>query len=73
LTCLEHCLQKLPPPDRDLLLAYYQGTGSAKIENRQQLAARFGISLKTLRNKTSRLRSDLALCVRNCLQGTRTP
>jgi DNA-directed RNA polymerase specialized sigma24 family protein len=73
LTCLEHCLQKLPPPDRDLLLAYYQGTGSAKIENRQELAARFGISLKTLRNKTSRLRSDLALCVRNCLQGTRTP
>lgn len=67
LTCLERCLQTLPPKDRDLMLAYYQGTGSTKIENRQDLAAQYGISLKTLRNKTSRLRCELAVCVRNCL------
>mgnify|MGYP000893565519 CR=1 FL=1 len=69
LNCLEKCLLKLPPQDRDLMLAYYQGTGSAKIENRQDLATQFGISLKTLRNKTSKLRSELATCVRNCLAG----
>ncbi|HEX4946261.1 MAG TPA: sigma-70 family RNA polymerase sigma factor [Blastocatellia bacterium] len=72
LLCLETCLQKLPKKDRDLMLAYYQGTGSGKIENRQEIAAQFGISLKTLRNKTSRLRSELAICVRYCLAAKRT-
>lgn len=72
LLCLETCLQKLPEKDRDLMLAYYQGTGSAKIENRQEIAAQFGISLKTLRNKTSRLRGELAICVRYCLTAKRT-
>lgn len=72
LICLERCLQTLPPKDRDLMLAYYQGTGSAKIENRQDLAAQFGISLKTLRNKTSHLRSALAICVRACLDSKKT-
>ncbi|MBL8203259.1 MAG: hypothetical protein JNM09_03455 [Blastocatellia bacterium] len=67
LRCLESCLQRLPSQDRDLMLAYYQGTGGAKIENRQDLAARFGITLKTLRNKTSLLRGELALCLHRCL------
>jgi DNA-directed RNA polymerase specialized sigma24 family protein len=67
LHCLEICLQKLAAPDRELLIAYYQGTGSAKIENRQDLANRFRITLKTLRNKTSKLRSGLVECVRRCL------
>ncbi|MBS1811743.1 MAG: hypothetical protein JST84_26515 [Acidobacteria bacterium] len=67
LQCLELCLQKLPAKDRKLLLAYYQGTGSAKIENRQELAAQFNISLKTLRNKTSKLRGDIAECVKKRL------
>ena len=70
LQCLGRCLQALPTPDRELLLAYYQGAGSAKIENRQELAAHFNISMKTLRNKTSKLRVGLAGCVQNCLRGT---
>ena len=68
LNCLQNCLQKLSPPDRELVIEYYQGTGSAKIENRQDMAERFGIALKTLRNKTSKLRSELAECARHCLK-----
>jgi DNA-directed RNA polymerase specialized sigma24 family protein len=70
LQCLGRCLQKLSAADRELMLAYYQGTGSDKIENRQELAAHFNISLKTLRNKTSRLRGQIAECVKHCLTGT---
>ncbi|MFN7929585.1 MAG: hypothetical protein U0Y68_16895 [Blastocatellia bacterium] len=68
LQCLGRCLQSLTAADRELLLAYYQGTGSNKIENRQALAAYFQISLKTLRNKTSKLRGQLAECVKECLR-----
>lgn len=68
LQCLEYCLQQLSPRDRDLIIAYYQGTGSAKIENRQKLAAQFGISLKTLRNKTTQLRNQLSECGKKCLK-----
>lgn len=71
LQCLGRCLQSLSASDRELLLAYYQGAGSAKIENRQELATHFNISLKTLRNKTSKLRTLLAECVRNCMRGAK--
>ncbi len=67
LTHLKRCLESLATKDRELLVAYYQDTGSAKIENRLALAERFGISLKTLRNKTVLLRGKLANCVRNAL------
>lgn len=70
LYCLEQCLQKLSVGDRELMIEYYQGTGSIKLENRQELTVRFGITHKTLRNKTSTLRRVLAVCVRDCLDAT---
>jgi DNA-directed RNA polymerase specialized sigma24 family protein len=66
LHCLDRCLQKLSPADRELIIAYYQGSGATKIENRHALAARYGMTLKALRNKTSRLRAQLAECVSRC-------
>ncbi len=68
LACLEKCLQWLTPQERELIIEYYQGTGGEKIENRQALAARFGISLKTLRNKTTLLRNSIADGVRDCME-----
>jgi RNA polymerase sigma factor (sigma-70 family) len=66
-THLNRCLQNMAPKDRELLVEYYQDSGAVKIENRQVLAERFGISLKTLRNKTALLRAKLANCVKNTL------
>jgi RNA polymerase sigma factor (sigma-70 family) len=65
--CLNQCLGKLPLKDRELIIGYYQGAGGAKIENRQALAERHGISPKTLRNKTTLLRARITDCVSNCL------
>ena len=68
LVCLEKCLHRLSPQDREMIVEYYQGTGGEKIESRLALAERFGISLKTLRNKTTLLRNRISDCVRDCLE-----
>lgn len=61
---LEHCLQQLSAKDSELILAYYNDFDQAKIEHRQILAARFNITMKTLRNKTTLLRAKLAECMK---------
>ena len=66
--CLEECLRKLPAEDRELILLYYQGEKSEKIENRKRLTDRFNASLNTLRMRTLRLREKLLACVETCLQ-----
>ena len=67
LDCLEKCLQKLSPQQRQLIEDYYQGEGWAKIEKRKQLAARMGISISDLRIRAHRLRQKLVECVRSCI------
>lgn len=66
--CLEQCLRKLPTEDRELILLYYQGDKSEKIENRKRLTDRFNASLNTLRMRALRLREKLLACVETCLQ-----
>ncbi len=71
LTNLNRCLENLSPRDRELLIEYYQDAGAARIENRQALAEHYGISLKTLRNKTTLLRAAMADCLRRGLGSLR--
>ncbi len=66
LACLRQCLNKLSPEDRALLQEYHQGQGQEKIRHRQDLAARLGITIPSLRNRTCRLRDRLAACIRSC-------
>lgn len=65
--CLTHCLQNFSPAEQELLISYYHGQGSAKMENRLELAARFGVSPKTLRNRTCLLRAKLLEHMKKCL------
>ena len=64
--CLEKCLERLDPGDRELVVSYYRFSGGEKIENRKRLAAQLGLSSNTLRQKVARLRSRLADCVTGC-------
>ena len=66
--CLEGCLHKLTPDNRELILHYYQGEKSAKIENRKSLTDRFKVPINTLRMRALRLREKLQECVEACLQ-----
>lgn len=66
--CLNSCLQKLSPESRKLIVDYYAKEKQAKIDNRNELAQRLGISLETLRVKVYRIRVSLQECIERCLE-----
>lgn len=66
--CLDACMARLPPEQRELILRYYQGDQRAKIEHRRRLAEELGIALNALRIRMHRLRTTLEKCVRACLE-----
>jgi DNA-directed RNA polymerase specialized sigma24 family protein len=68
LHCLEQCLQGLESGDRELIGEYYHGEQRAKIENRQRLAARFGLTANALTIRACRIRARLENCVRQCME-----
>lgn len=65
--CLRMCLERLESKDRDLVLAYYQKDGQAKIDLRRELADDRGIDTNALRVKMHRIRGSLAKCIESCL------
>jgi DNA-directed RNA polymerase specialized sigma24 family protein len=80
LECLRHCLGKIPPDQRDLLLRYYQGKdhqgkdhqgkdhqGEGNIRNRKALSSELNIPLNALRIRVHRVRRKIEDCVQGCL------
>jgi DNA-directed RNA polymerase specialized sigma24 family protein len=67
LNCLQNCLQTLSPDNRELILQYYQGEKSEKIQNRKKLMDRLGVPVNTLRMRALRLRERLQGCVEECM------
>lgn len=68
LSCLEHCLEDISYQNRDLIVGYYVGEKSQKINNRKRLAAELDIAPANLRLRAFRLREKLENCVKGCLQ-----
>ena len=66
LHCLEHCLHRLEPEQRELILGYYQGQQRAKIDSRRKLAARLGVTMNALSIRACRIRDRLEACIRAC-------
>jgi DNA-directed RNA polymerase specialized sigma24 family protein len=67
--CLERCMTKLEPANRDLIVNYYQGEQRIKIENRRAMAARLGVSMNALSIRACRIRDRLEACMGTCLSG----
>jgi DNA-directed RNA polymerase specialized sigma24 family protein len=67
LGALQGCLEQLGRTAADLILAYYGGEGSARIEKRRRLAEELGLSINALRNRALRLREALERCTRKKL------
>ena len=65
--CLELCIGKLSPANRELILAYY-GQGQANEDQRRKLAARMGLELNALWVRVHRIREKLRVCVVECLK-----
>jgi DNA-directed RNA polymerase specialized sigma24 family protein len=66
LSCLDRCLGRLPTDKRSLLLRYYQGEKTAKIDGRLRLAEQEGLELNALRIQIFRLRNLVRECVESC-------
>ncbi len=67
--CLNSCLQKLSAERRELILDYYAKEKQAKIDYRNELAGKMGISVETLRVRVHRIRGTLEKCIEECLDG----
>lgn len=67
--CLERCMTKLSPDNRELVLQYYQEERRAKIDHRKRLADRLGIAVNALRIRACRIRASLLACVQECVHG----
>ncbi len=66
LACLQECLKKLAPVERELIKAYYEGSGRETIDNRLALTRRLGIPLNALRSRVFRIREKLETCISKC-------
>jgi DNA-directed RNA polymerase specialized sigma24 family protein len=69
LECLDRCLDKLKPEQRDLAVEYYRDAKRMRIDRRRTLANRLGITMNALGIRASRLRGSLELCVDDCCRG----
>jgi DNA-directed RNA polymerase specialized sigma24 family protein len=66
--CLRRCLNRLPEESRQLIVLYYQGEKSAKIDNRKRLAESLRITLGALRYRAFDLRQRLQGCIERCIR-----
>jgi DNA-directed RNA polymerase specialized sigma24 family protein len=68
LDCLERCLEKLKPEQRELIIDYYRDTRRQKIERRREMAKRMGITTNALGIRACRIRDALEACVSACCE-----
>jgi DNA-directed RNA polymerase specialized sigma24 family protein len=67
--CLDRCLQTLQSGQRELIMEYYRGDRGARIEHRNALAARLGVTANALSIRACRIRTMLERCVKTCCGG----
>jgi len=73
LAALKACLEGLGTDAASLILEYYAADqGASRIERRQRLAERAGLSLNALRNRALRIRLSLESCVQARLEAAAT-
>jgi DNA-directed RNA polymerase specialized sigma24 family protein len=66
LECLDRCLNKLKPDQRDLAIEYYRDAKRERIDRRRALADRLRITMNALGVRACRIRNALETCVDAC-------
>jgi DNA-directed RNA polymerase specialized sigma24 family protein len=66
LDCLDRCLERLKPEQRDLAVDYYSDAKRRRIDRRRDMARRLGITLNALGIRAGRIRTALEACVTDC-------
>ncbi len=65
--CLEQCVERLTPKNRELLRTYYKEDIEGKIDHRKEMAERMGMELNALWVRMHRIRERLRECVSECI------
>jgi DNA-directed RNA polymerase specialized sigma24 family protein len=65
--CLQQCVKRLTPKNRELILAYYGNEGQ-HVDQRRVLADRLGLEPNALWVRAHRIRQRLRDCVNRCLK-----
>lgn len=68
LACLRSCLSALTEENHALIVEYYQDIKRTKIDVRQQMTLRLGVSRNALTNRMLRLRTKLEKCMTRCVK-----
>ena len=66
--CLQRCLGEIPAKERELIVAYYVGSGRERIDGRAQLAETLGLTENALRHRAQRFRNRLRVCAGECIE-----
>jgi DNA-directed RNA polymerase specialized sigma24 family protein len=68
--CLEACMERIPPKNRELILAYYghHNPERSKIEARRDLARSLKLGANALCIRAHRIREGLRRCVAACFE-----
>ena len=61
-------MKTLPPEDQQVAQSYYVDDGRAKIDRRQEMAEKLGITVNALRIRLCRIRATLKDCIVGCLK-----
>ncbi len=67
LDCLDRCLDEVAVQNRELILRYYKGEKSSRIQNRNDMARELMTEPNALRIRVHRIRSVLQRCVGDCV------
>jgi DNA-directed RNA polymerase specialized sigma24 family protein len=70
--CLDACLEQLSPEDHETILTYYFEAKRARIDLRQNLTGRLGLTSNALRVRAHRIRKSLEKCILRCLEQRET-
>jgi DNA-directed RNA polymerase specialized sigma24 family protein len=63
LQCLDVCLDKLKPEQREIVVEYYRDARRGRIERRRRMADRLGITMNALSIRAWRIRATLESCL----------
>lgn len=66
--CFHKCMLTFTADNRELLLAYYDGSGRSRAEIRRRLATQLGVTVNALRIRAVRTTVILRECVENCMK-----
>ena len=66
--CLDQCIERLTPKNRELIMAYYKEDEQGKKDQRKEVAERMGMEPNALWVRVHRIRERLRECVVECFE-----